>query len=176
MGFTLLEILVVMMIIGLLASVAVLSVGNRESATAQEARRLAELLRLSAEEAVLQGREWGLHLTGDGYEFMVLDAALWRVAIDEILRPRRFPPDVTSRLTLEGEELQVDPPPDDAPLRHNASRTDKENAEARITPQVLLLSSGEVSLFQIAVQGRGQPTWYVRSSIDGNFSVIPATP
>ncbi len=162
-GFTLLELLVVMVIIGLLATMAVLSVGTREPLASQEARRLAELLRLGVEEAVLQGREWGLRVTSDGYEFMVLGESRWRVVGDEILHPRKLPQDVGTRLTLEGEELS---------LEHETH--DKNDQQEAITPQVLLLSSGEVSPFRLALVGHDQPTWYVTGTYDGIFAVHPA--
>ena len=173
-GFTLLEILVVIVSIGVLTSAALLSTGTREPATAQEARRLAELLRLAAEEAVLQGQEWGLRLTNDGYQFMVLDEATWRVANDEILRPRRFPPGVEARLTLEGETFRIEPPPDLDPLHSDApSHIDQEQDAQAITPQVLVLSSGEVSPFQLTFYAPTQPTWYVLGDYSGSFSALP---
>lgn len=173
LGFTLIEILVVMVIIGVLATMALLSVGSREPSTSLEARRLAELLRLATEEAVLQGQEWGLHLTDEGYEFMVLNGATWQTTTDEMFRPRQFPPELEPRLSLEGEELLVElSPKEPSSLGDEQSMIEKDKKKVR-TPQILILSSGEVSSFQIALYAREQPTWRIISGQEGNFVVRP---
>jgi len=177
-GFTLLEILAVMVIIGVLATMALISVGSREPSTSQEARRLAELLRLAATEAVLQGQEWGLRLRDGGYEFMVLQEATWQIATDEILRARQFPEELEPRLSLEGEELIVELPPTVDDNSHDDrdktnKRSNKKDKKEVITPQILILSSGEVSPFQLTLYAAKQPTWRVIGGIEGNFTALP---
>ncbi|CAK0769403.1 general secretion pathway protein H [Gammaproteobacteria bacterium] len=175
LGFTLLEVLVVMVIIGIIATMAVISVGSREPSTFQEARRLTELLRLAAEEAILRGQEWGLRFTESGYEFMVLEGATWQTASDDILRPRQFPPELEPRLSIEGEELSVESPADENSKSDDAQhhRFDKEDKKKAITPQVLILSSGEVSSFQLSLYAHEQPTWRIIGDYGGNFTTLP---
>ncbi|CAK0752808.1 general secretion pathway protein H [Gammaproteobacteria bacterium] len=176
-GFTLLEILAVMVIIGVLATMAVLSVGSREPATSLEARRLAELLRLAATEAVLQGQEWGLRLRDDGYEFMILQETTWQTANDEILHARQFPHELEPRLSLESEELRVELPPtaedNSREDRHKSTNKGSKDKKEAITPQIFILSSGEVSPFQITLYAEKQPAWRVIGGIEGNFTVLP---
>lgn len=165
-GFTLLEVLVVTLIIGILATMAVLSVGSRSPATIIEARRLAELLRLAADEAVLQGQEWGLRITPEGYEFMLLEGATWQSAPDEILRPRLFSHEVAPRLLLEGEELIV------KSAEENQENNDEENdseKKKQLMPQLFILSSGESSPFQLFLTAPEEPTWVVIGNYAGNF-------
>ncbi|CAK0760959.1 general secretion pathway protein H [Gammaproteobacteria bacterium] len=165
-GFTLLEILVVILIIGILSTMVSLSVGSREPATHREARRLAELMRLAAEESILQGQEWGLRLVEDGYEFTVLDGEVWRTALDDILRPRKLPRDLEAKLFLREEELEIDA------LRKEEEKR-KEEDKDEIRPQVLILSSGEVTPFQLTFQSFSQPSWRVLGSFSGVFTVSP---
>ena len=55
-GFTLLEIMVVMVLIGILSSLAVLSIGGGpRDRLAEEGRRLAALVELHQQEAILTG-------------------------------------------------------------------------------------------------------------------------
>lgn len=134
-GFTLLELLVVLLIIGITLSFAVLSVNNRsrEQTLGAEAQRFAARLTLASQEAVLHSREMALQLTGDGYEFLVLDQNEWRtLEDDDVLRPRRLPAGIRMQLTLEGEDVA-----------QNQSEDDDEQA----APRVYLLSSGEITPF-----------------------------
>lgn len=81
-GFTLVEVLVVLAIIGVMAGIAVVGLGSADrSATAEaEARRLAASIQLAADEALIADRPAALSWDGDGYAFLVWDpaAAQWR--------------------------------------------------------------------------------------------------
>ena len=74
-GFSLIEILVVIVIIGIVSSVALLSLGllgdDRELQT--EARRLISLVEVAQDEAVMQGRELGLEFMAHSYRFVEYD-------------------------------------------------------------------------------------------------------
>ena len=76
-GFTLIELLVVLVIIGCLVGLAVLSTGvagpSRE--LNNEAERLAGLIGVLVDEAVLDNREYGLRLDADGYRVLRFDEA-----------------------------------------------------------------------------------------------------
>jgi general secretion pathway protein H len=101
-GFTLLEVLVVVFIIGVVATLALLSVDNSagDDRLQREARRLNALLGIAGEEAVLFGVELGFEVTRDGYRFMRLDDDGWTpiTASDHPLRPRTL--DETLTLVL----------------------------------------------------------------------------
>ena len=72
-GFTLIEILVVLVIIAIVISFAMLSIGvtGRDAALDEESRRLEGLLGLLHERAVLEGRDFGLLLEPATYQFVV---------------------------------------------------------------------------------------------------------
>lgn len=133
-GFTLLEVLVVVLIIGIILSFAVLKVHDRSRAETaeQETERLAALLKLSSEEAVLQARELALQLTAGGYEFLVLDKDEWKtLKDDDLLRPRRLPADIALTATIEGETATP------------------QSGRDRQQPRIYLLSSGEMTAFTL---------------------------
>jgi general secretion pathway protein H len=136
-GFTLLEILVVVLIIGIMATLALLAIGNRslDDRLHAEARRLHELMRLAADEAVLQGVELGFVQTPDGYGFLVLSGGRWQPLEGAgPLRPRPLAQPLFLELQVDGRPV--------APLR-----LDDERQEPR--PQVLLLSSGDATEFTL---------------------------
>ena len=76
-GFTLLEVLLVVTIIGILASVVMLSATDigRQRAIRAEAERLALAVELARDEARLRNAVWGLAVDGGAYRFRTYDQA-----------------------------------------------------------------------------------------------------
>ncbi len=141
-GFTLLEVLVVMLIIGVLISFAVLSISRGDTSLQDEAQRLAALIRLAGQEAVSQGQEFAVELESDGYAFVTFDGEKWQpVAGDELLRRRELPQDLVIDVELEGEHLT---------LAGQAQEEEKETP-----PRIFLLSSGEMSPFDLTLRKSG---------------------
>lgn len=113
-GFTLIEILVVLLLIGVTLSVVVLRLGRETDRLAQaEARQLVGLLRAMEQEAATGGRPLALEVLPEarGYRFLALEEGGWRVIKgDPLWRPRRLP----EPLTLD---LRLPPPPPGAETR-----------------------------------------------------------
>lgn len=139
-GFTLIEILVVLLIVGILVAGAALSTGvlGRDSALQKESDRLSALLDYLREQATLQNREYGLRCFVGGYEFLAYDPRLgqWRRTDDDTLRPRQLPTGVTMRVSIEGRDII---------LPRQQARADE------LAPQVMLYSSGDVNLFELTL-------------------------
>src|SRR6202166_1719806 len=76
-GFTLVEILVVVVIMAIVISLAVLSIGvtGRDAQLDEESRRIEGLLGLLHERALLEGRDFGMRIEPSAYEFVVYEAA-----------------------------------------------------------------------------------------------------
>ena len=72
-GFTLLELLVVMMLLGIMLSVAVISIGDqRIEELKHESERLYQVMRLAHEEAILSQEVLAIRFYPHAYEFQVL--------------------------------------------------------------------------------------------------------
>jgi len=129
-GFTLLEMLVVLILIGVTVSVVVLSSGHdRSRQLEQEARRLVELMRLAQEEAVLNGQELAIRFHPHGYEFQQPAEDAWQTLQQpRLLRPRRLDADLRLRLYQDGLPVSL-----------------REAGAGRI----LILSSGELTPFEL---------------------------
>jgi general secretion pathway protein H len=147
-GFTLLEVLVVVVIIGVMATLAVLSIGTRsvEDRLALEARRLQELLTLAADEAVLQGVELGFIQTPDGYEFLILKDSKWTL-LEEAgpLRARALGEPFYLRLQVDGRAV--------GPVR-------TDDAKVELKPQIVLLSSGDATEFTLDLKAQQYDPFY----------------
>jgi len=91
-GFTLLELLVVLVILGIVAGVVSLSVAPGEHRRmTHEVDRLAALFRLAHDETRVSGRQIAWIADVDGYRFIVGDSARGDEMPDGPLRPRAWP-------------------------------------------------------------------------------------
>lgn len=149
-GFTLIELLVVVVIMGIISAMILLSFGilGDDRALQQQARRLSSLVELATDEAIMQGRDFGLEFMQTGYRFVELDPTFnqWHeVAGDDLLRPRQLDEGMEFELRLEDRQV---------PLANEARDTevDEESDDRNdngYLPHVLILSSGEVSPFNL---------------------------
>jgi general secretion pathway protein H len=140
-GFTLLEVLVVVVIIGIITSMAVLSVkvlgGDHEMQ--QEAERLQAILTQAREDATLQSRDLGLRVDETSFEFLEYDARneRWRtVQGDPLLRERALPDGLRLALRLEDRSVKLEP-------------RQPETERDPIFPQVILQASGDLAPFDL---------------------------
>jgi len=147
-GFTLIEMLVVVVIIGILASTVVLGfVGSdREQNLRTEAERLAMLIEMARSEAVQRNEEWGVVINPTGYQFLVFDEPnhRWVEQKDGPFRARK-----TADMTLSVQVDKLTMPGDKA---------------ADNTPSIIMFSSGEQTPFEIDItpQWKSDP-WRVNS-------------
>ena len=156
-GFTLLEVLAVLFIIGIIASFVGLSVGQRSSRAAQdEAERLYGLVRIAGEESVLQGRELAVEFTRQSYRFWELagDNQWMLIEEDKLFRERKFPPDVNIELLVEGSAASFD---------------DEKNL-----PRIYMLSSGELTDFEISFSLDDEKAYTLRGTINGKLELFRA--
>ena len=117
---TLIEMLVVLAIVGVSASLLVLGGGGlRETAAQTEANRLADRLRLAADEALIEGRPVSLRLAPSGYEFVGGKA--------DALRGRHALP---TGVVLSAREAEVSVDPDGAAPPSRFTVTDRGQAWA----------------------------------------------
>ena len=153
-GFTLIEILVVVVIVGVLALALVLSVAaNGERQLERAAERFSALLTHACEQAELGGRELGVLLGADGYAFLRLDGDAWQVLADGgELRSRQWPGGLQLDLAREGRPLRLAAP--------------GENA----VPQLVCFSSGELTPFTLELAlGDAGARYRIEAGEDGQL-------
>lgn len=169
-GFTLVELLVVLVILGSLVGLAVLSTGiagtSRELRS--EAERLAGLIGVLVEEAVLDNREYGLRLERTRYQVVSFDegTATW------VAKPRSehvLPEWAQLSYELDGEPLRLAGPGGSNEVSGDNSDEDEEaeKAEAARQPQLLILSSGELSPFRLQLEERRKDGVRLQLASDG---------
>ncbi len=157
-GFTLIEMMVVIIIMGIILSFITLSFGDggQTQRLRQEAQRLASLLTLASQEAILQAKELGISFTSNGYHFYEWHGQQWSVLNDDdLFYARTLPPKIQLEFRLAGE----------------SPRSSEEDAQD--TPQLLLLSSGEISPFEVVLTTESVARLHYRltSSVTGIITV-----
>jgi general secretion pathway protein H len=143
-GFTLIEILVVCVIIGIVSAGLLLSLNltGRDRDLEKESQRLQVLIDYAHEQAELQTREYGIMFRDDGYQFLTYDQrhAVWRnVDEDDALTDRHLPDGLGFKLTVETRPVVLNRPD---------SAKDK-------TPQVMIFSNGDLTAFAATLERDG---------------------
>lgn len=150
--------MVVVVIVGVLVTMVTLSVGSdkRDKELATEASRLAALVELASEEAVLRSSELAMRFTDTDYAFFVYLNGQWQeVKGDPQLRQREMPGGVYMELKLD------EAPPFDLTAK-----------KAEQPPQVFLLSSGEMTPFTVEFRAdESQRRQRVRAGLTGELTV-----
>ncbi len=157
-GFTLLELLVVLVIIGILLTMASLSVGggSEQRQLREEAKRITALLALAADEAILKNQELLLAIEPDGYAFLTQDEKGKWIPVDSTgsLRPRELPEGVSLSVTVE-EPLVM------------AKKADDEEEPG----QIWILSSGEMTPFTLTLHIKDGVDYQLHGDLIGNLKL-----
>ncbi|MBN1237158.1 MAG: type II secretion system minor pseudopilin GspH [Gammaproteobacteria bacterium] len=170
-GFSLLELMVVVVIIGLFAGAAVLSMGllGSDRDVEREAFRLRSLLTLLREEALMQSRDFGILFTDTGYRFYAYDYQMpgWVVPAGENLFVEHDLDEALNvELRVEDRDLVLDP-------GFEADEGDEESEDGP-EPQIMVLSSGEITPFEASFNRdtmRGRYT--LKAELDGTIEISP---
>ena len=177
-GFTLLELLVVVVIAAILFTYTTLAIRTDSPADIikKEAQRFDRLVQLALEEAILRGEEYALEINIDGYRFLRFsEEEQWLpISHDKILRTRQLPQDMELEMQLEETEIVIElaEDTDNEEGLTAESEDDEENKTSKIIPQVYLLSSGEITPeFAVRFYILGVETSYdVKAQFDGSLT------
>jgi general secretion pathway protein H len=170
-GFTLLEVLVVVFIVGVIATMFTLAVGvaggvDRE--LRQEAERLDTLIRLAQEDATVQAHELGIRFFPQRYEFSVWSRGQiadpaddsWMQIQDEVFAPRKLDKSFEFELEIEGRSVV---------LENSAKEVEKS-----YKPQLFIFSSGDISdAFLVRIRDRVERRSYtLEVATDGTTEIV----
>lgn len=176
-GFTLIEVMLVIVIAGLMASMIQFSFsGDKDEETLdQSSRRFAGLFDIAAEYGMLNNIELGLMVSRDSYQFLGYDGVKWTdVSENELFSEYQLPDGV--ELVLQLDDLPIEEPQlfdsklftesqednessfnsDDDKEQEDDSENDseegKEKKKKKLMPQVYMLSGGDITPFSLRFQ------------------------
>ncbi len=157
-GFTLVEILVVVVIMAIIISLAILSMGvtGRDSQLDDETRRIEGLMGLLHERALLEGRDFGMHIEPSAYEFLAYDTFhdRWiRMDQEHEFRHRVLPTGLSLQLQLDSQTVVL-----------KAADSGLSN-QTPLTPQVAIAASGEGTPFRLILS---RDETRAQASVDGD--------
>ncbi|MEX1031854.1 MAG: type II secretion system minor pseudopilin GspH [Cellvibrionaceae bacterium] len=145
-GFSLIELLVVLFIIGVMVGAVSLSVnigGEPDAQIDEEAQRLLEFSRLAEDQAVLSGEPIGLLLTPPDteptwhYAWQRYRGGQW-VETEAPLSARSVPENIEISLEVEGEQVLF-------------SRLESDDEETPPVPNIVFYPGGEVTPFNLTL-------------------------
>lgn len=157
-------------------SVAVLSltIAGDDREVRKEARRLVTLIQLAQDEAMMQGRDFGIEFMTGGYRFVEFDPAtgLWGEPLgDDALRRWQLPENYELAVFVEDKRVA---------LANEPGRLGQEDEERRDTrseqyaPHLFIFSSGESTPFELLVtRVSDNVTVGIEGDLLGNVTFIP---
>jgi general secretion pathway protein H len=145
-GFTLIELMVVVFIIGLITAAVVITMGTerRDTELDKEAQRLDALIEYVREQAELQTRDYGFRSNDHAYDFVVFDVLQnkWRpVDEDDVLRERAYPEGMLPSMVVEGRSIVLE--------------QKKKTGLNDFKPQVMIFANGDLTSFEVKMQREG---------------------
>ncbi|CAA0125882.1 Type II secretion system protein H [BD1-7 clade bacterium] len=166
-GFTLIEMMAVVVIIGLAAGIAAVSLGTgtRGPEVRNFSRQLYNTINLAFEESVYTNRQFGLRFditqeeddTYYVYQWLMYDPDRQRWFLSEIeeLKEQKFPRDMELRLEVEGQQVVVGANDKEDIIFYVASKPGQDGVE--IHPDIYFFSSGETQNFRISLADEASP-------------------
>ncbi|MBS0612412.1 MAG: type II secretion system minor pseudopilin GspH, partial [Proteobacteria bacterium] len=148
-GFTLIEILVVLVIISVVIAFAIMNVGvtGRDSAIDDENRRIEGLMGLLQERAALEGHDFGLLVEPAAYQFVVYRPRRqrWENFDEEReFRRRELPKGLSFELQMDSRTIVI------------KERDQQLSGDApQVSPQIIIAASGEGTPFKLTVLRAG---------------------
>ena len=152
-GFTLIELLVTIVIIGIILSIAVMSLSlvGDDREVRKEAQRLMSLLEVAKDDAVLQGREFGVEFLLGSYRFVEYEpvSGQWLDILGEdLLRTRQIPEEMEISLFLEDKRIALEENPIELV---DADRADATTQARNYAPHIMIFSSGDMTPFEVHI-------------------------
>lgn len=150
-GFTLIEILVVIVIVATVISIATLSVGllGEDGELDEERMRLATVIETVQDDALLQGREFGVEIMTSSYRFVEFDplTRLWvEVPDDELYRLRYLPEGLEFELFIDDKRIDLE---NDPKKLDDADKPMLSAGAKPYVPHLFVFASGESSAYEI---------------------------
>lgn len=155
-GFTLIEIMVVMVVVGLLAVIAVVNLGGgaQQRELENAARELFLLMQTASEQAVLNNQEMGLKVDDESYQFLAFNSLerVWEPQKERLFKSREVP--AWMELTYQTE--------DNLPALPGV-----EDDEDAPRPDLVFFSSGEITPFEMQMTAGDNRELVYRIESDG---------
>ncbi|MDA8561624.1 type II secretion system minor pseudopilin GspH [Gammaproteobacteria bacterium] len=156
-GFTLIEILIVILIISIISSVALLTISSNHTKQLENiANMIKRKIILAEQEAMLRPSTIGLGLNKENYKFFNLSDNTdkpWKKIISHGLNSNKFPSYATLNLKINNRETSLDG-----------------------KPHIIISTSGEITPFTITfAKENNRPSYIITGKSNGSITVQALT-
>lgn len=175
-GFTLIEMMVVLVIVGIIVSTMVLSIRTDDISEHMEIEmnRLYALVNLAQEEAILQGQVMALAIAEDNYRFDIKDieSETWSAVSDgRVFRQRAIVPGTHLVLVIDEIEEEKDK---QFKLELSTEDTPEQPEEEDDYQRVQIEPSGEMFPFELIMRNEDETIEYrLVMGEDGELKIVP---
>jgi len=153
-GFTLIEVMLVVLLIGLASTIVLMTVDDsgQKKSVKREGHKLAALAGIALDKAVLSGRDFGMVFSRDKYHFVELLEKRWQPAQDEVLKEQKLK-NIAMSAEIDGFKWLPDQKDYSSSALFSERDIDEEldEKEKPHIPQLLILSSGEMTPFRLVL-------------------------
>lgn len=153
-GFTLIEILIVMLIMSIVSGIAILTIsGNHQKQIEYSANTLTHILTLASEEAMLRPGTLGVAFTENSYEFFIYhepkdeDENPWEPLQSKTFGKHHFPKKTEISLKVQDQV-----------------------AELNGKPQVIIAENGDFTPFTLTIRDTQKPLYQISGNASGEVT------
>ena len=165
-GFTLIEVLVVLLIISIVTSVAMLSISHNQNQRVKLlANELTEFITLAEEQAILQQTSIGLVIAHNAFQFVHYQTQAqgtvpdWQPLMEPVFKRHLIPSGVGIRLEVTGKTKSL------------------SQQLSNAVPQIVISSGGEVTPFVLWLGNKGHAARYkIVGAANGHIEQSEITP
>lgn len=153
-GFTLIELVVVMVIFAIIVTMATINFGDPQvKRIKQSSNQIASLIQLAKEQAIFNSQDYAVSVWESGFAFYSLTETGWIPVVgDRIFRSRDLPGDLRFDLYLDGIKVIL-------------TQQDKKK------PQVFITSDGEISPFRLEITDQRDWRYQIEFNEIGEFEI-----
>ncbi|WP_371375870.1 prepilin-type N-terminal cleavage/methylation domain-containing protein [Thalassotalea aquiviva] len=173
-GFTLLEVLLVLVIIGFMVTALIPGIRgvDIEDELEQHSQKFSSVFVLASEYALLNNLELGLYVKDNSYQFLGFDGVRW-VPISEhkFFQQVQFEPPFSIKLSLDELALEDELSLDQSLFEEIETEESFKDEEEFIYPQVYILSAGEITPFTLTFTYDDGTDLPMNFDVTGEYSI-----
>ncbi len=152
-GFTLMEVMLVILLMGLTAAAVTMSIGNSgpQQALERTAQQFMAATELVLDETVLSGQFIGIVIEKTSYQFVFYKDGKWNpLEKDRMLSEKQMETGVSLNLVLDGLPLVQEDEEEKSWFDEPFIEAKTEDKKKHPEPQIMLFPSGEMSAFELS--------------------------
>lgn len=152
-GFTLMEVMLVILLMGLTAAAVTMSIGNSgpQQALERTAQQFMAATELVLDETVLSGQFIGIVIEKTSYQFVFYKDGKWNpLEKDRMLSEKQMGTGVSLNLVLDGLPLVQEDEEEKSWFDEPFIEAKTEDKKKHPEPQIMLFPSGEMSAFELS--------------------------